>query len=139
MANPAARGQSLVCLGASCAGRVRESAPAGNGQLQHSCGHGARLLLGTRVVTMVEAMSKSIGQTEVLVAGGGPAGLATAIAARQAGFEVAVVDCAQPPIDKACGEGIMPDGLTALAALGVHVDARQAAPFRGIRFINGTG
>ena len=75
--------------------------------------------------------------TEVLVAGGGPAGLAAAIAARQAGFEVAVVDCAQPPIDKACGEGIMPDGLAALAALGIQVDARNVAPFRGIRFING--
>jgi flavin-dependent dehydrogenase len=74
---------------------------------------------------------------EVLVAGGGPAGLAAAIAARQAGFEVAVVDCAQPPIDKACGEGIMPDGLAALAALGIRVDVRQAAPFRGIRFIHG--
>ena len=76
-------------------------------------------------------------ETEVLVAGGGPAGLAAAIAARQAGFEVAVVDCAQPPIDKACGEGIMPDGLAALAALGVQVDARKRPPFRGIRFING--
>ena len=76
-------------------------------------------------------------RTDVLVAGGGPAGLAAAIAVRQAGFEVAVVDCAQPPIDKACGEGIMPDGLAALAALGVRVDPRHAAPFRGIRFING--
>jgi menaquinone-9 beta-reductase len=76
-------------------------------------------------------------QTEVLVAGGGPAGLAAAIAARQAGFEVAVVDCEQPPIDKACGEGIMPDGLAALAAFGVQVDPSDAAPFRGIRFING--
>ena len=75
--------------------------------------------------------------TDVLVAGGGPAGLAAAIAARQAGFEVAVIDCALPPIDKACGEGIMPDGLAALAALGVRVDPSQAAPFRGIRFING--
>ena len=74
---------------------------------------------------------------EVLVAGGGPAGLAAAIAARQAGFEVAVVDCAQPPIDKACGEGIMPDGLAALAMLGIHVDDSVASPFRGIRFING--
>lgn len=81
-------------------------------------------------------MSK-LRQTEVLVAGGGPAGLAAAIAARQAGFDVAVVDCERPPIDKACGEGIMPDGLAALAALGVHVDANQAAPFRGIRFVNG--
>lgn len=76
-------------------------------------------------------------EAEVLVAGGGPAGLAAALAARQAGFEVAVVDCARPPIDKACGEGIMPDGLTALAALGVQVNASQAAPFRGIRFIDG--
>ena len=67
--------------------------------------------------------------TEVLVAGGGPAGLAAAIAARQAGFEVAVVDCAQPPIDKACGEGIMPDGLAALAALGIQVDARRRGAF----------
>jgi flavin-dependent dehydrogenase len=76
-------------------------------------------------------------EAEVLVAGGGPSGLAAAIAARQAGFDVAVVDCAQPPIDKACGEGIMPDGLTALAALGIRVDARDAAPLRGIRFVNG--
>ncbi len=76
-------------------------------------------------------------EAEVLVAGGGPAGLAAAIAVRQAGFDVAVVDCARPPIDKACGEGIMPDGLAALAALGVQVDARRSAPFRGIRFLNG--
>ena len=75
-------------------------------------------------------------EAEVLVAGGGPAGLAAAIAARQAGFRVAVVDCAQPPIDKACGEGIMPDGLTALAALGVRVNTAQAAAFQGIRFIH---
>ncbi len=48
-----------------------------------------------------------------------------------------MVDCAQPPIDKACGEGIMPDGLAALATLGIHVDDSVASPFRGIRFING--
>jgi flavin-dependent dehydrogenase len=56
-------------------------------------------------------------QTEVLVAVGGPSEVAAAIAARQAGFEVAVVDCGHPPIDKACVEGIMPDGLAALAAV----------------------
>ena len=74
--------------------------------------------------------------TEVFVAGGGPAGLAAALAARQAGFDVTVADCAHPPIDKACGEGIMPDGLTALQRLGVHLDVSQAMPFVGIRFIN---
>ena len=48
--------------------------------------------------------------TDIFVIGGGPAGLATAIAARQRGFDVVVADGAQPPIDKPCGEGLMPDG-----------------------------
>jgi menaquinone-9 beta-reductase len=76
-------------------------------------------------------------ETEVLVVGGGPAGLAAALAARQAGFDVLVADSAHPPIDKACGEGIMPDGLAALERLGVRLDVAKAAPFSGIRFING--
>ncbi|MBV9074017.1 MAG: FAD-dependent monooxygenase [Acidobacteria bacterium] len=78
----------------------------------------------------------AIFNTEVLVAGGGPAGLAAAIAARQCGLEVTLVDCARPPIDKACGEGIMPDGLAALAKIGVTLSAENACPFQGIRFIN---
>ncbi|MGB7556286.1 MAG: FAD-dependent monooxygenase [Candidatus Korobacteraceae bacterium] len=82
-------------------------------------------------------MHESIHETEVFVGGGGPAGLAAAVAARMAGFAVTVVDCAQPPIDKACGEGIMPDGLSVLAQLGVTVNPETAAPFRGIRFVNG--
>lgn len=81
-------------------------------------------------------MSKFISQAEVFVAGGGPAGLAAAIAARQAGFDVTLADCAQPPIDKACGEGIMPDGLSALRELDISVDPASAATFRGIRFLN---
>jgi menaquinone-9 beta-reductase len=78
----------------------------------------------------------AIYDTEVFIAGGGPAGLAAAIAARQKGFEVTLVDCAQPPIDKACGEGIMPDGLTALGLLGISLSPLSAFPFRGIRFVN---
>lgn len=78
----------------------------------------------------------TVHDTEVFVAGGGPAGLAAAIAARQRGFQVTVVDCALPPIDKACGEGIMPDGLTALRNLGVSLSPLSAHPFRGIRFVN---
>jgi len=38
------------------------------------------------------------------VIGGGPAGLAAAIAARQQGLRVLVAEGARPPIDKACGE-----------------------------------
>jgi len=81
-------------------------------------------------------MSKTIAESDVFVAGGGPAGLAAAIAVRQAGFPVTVVDCAEPPIDKACGEGILPDGLASLARLGIRLDPTVAAPFRGIRFIS---
>jgi flavin-dependent dehydrogenase len=77
--------------------------------------------------------------TDVFIAGGGPAGLATAIAARRAGFSVVVADMSQPPIDKACGEGIMPDGLEALGRLGIRVPAEACVPFRGIRFVDAAG
>ena len=73
--------------------------------------------------------------TEVFVVGGGPAGLAAAIAARQAGFDVTLADAARPPIDKTCGEGIMPEGLLALQKLGVSLPLEQGAPFNGIRFV----
>jgi 2-polyprenyl-6-methoxyphenol hydroxylase-like FAD-dependent oxidoreductase len=75
--------------------------------------------------------------TDVLVIGGGPAGLAAAIAARKKGFEVTVADGANPPIDKACGEGLMPGTLMALRELGVEIQPRDGMAFRGIRFLNG--
>jgi flavin-dependent dehydrogenase len=77
--------------------------------------------------------------TDVFVIGGGPAGLAAAIAARQKGFSVIVADRAQGPIDKACGEGLMPDGLKALAELGVSLDECETGSFRGIKFIGAEG
>ena len=72
----------------------------------------------------------------MFVIGGGPAGLAAAIAARQQGFRVAVADASQPPIDKACGEGLMPDGVAALDKLGIMVKAEDSHPFTGIRFLS---
>ena len=77
------------------------------------------------------------GNTDILVVGAGPAGLATAIAARQLGSNVMVVDGRQPPIDRACGEGLMPDGVAALCSLGIQPAIADAAPFRGIRFVAG--
>ena len=74
-------------------------------------------------------------ETDVFVIGGGPAGLAVGIAARQKGLSAIVADHALPPIDKACGEGLMPDGIVALAKLGVKVDAAPGFPFCGIRFL----
>jgi flavin-dependent dehydrogenase len=76
-----------------------------------------------------------LNSTDVFVIGGGPAGLAAAIAARQQGFRVIVADGARMPIDKPCGEGLMPDGLAALERLGVSVEGADSYPFRGIRFL----
>ena len=78
-----------------------------------------------------------VNTTDVLIIGGGPAGLATAIAARQRGFGLVVADGAQPPIDKPCGEGLMPDGRDALQTLGIEIPAQDSHPFRGIRFVSG--
>ena len=78
---------------------------------------------------------KALGVADVLVIGGGPAGLAAAIAIRSKGLEVVVMDAASPPIDKACGEGIMPSGVEALRRLGVDLSSDDAFPLRGIRFI----
>lgn len=75
--------------------------------------------------------------TDVLVVGGGPAGLATAIAARQRGLDVVVVDGWQPPVDKPCGEGLMPDACAALATFGVTLLPEESHPFHGIEFISG--
>jgi menaquinone-9 beta-reductase len=72
--------------------------------------------------------------TEVLVVGGGPAGLATAIAARMKGFDVTVVEGAKPPIDKACGEGLMPGTAAALRALGLAIGPGDGQVLRGVRF-----
>jgi flavin-dependent dehydrogenase len=70
---------------------------------------------------------------DVLVAGGGPAGLAAAIRCAQAGLSVAVAEPRPGPIDKACGEGLMPAAVARLAQLGVTPAGR---PLRGIRYVD---
>jgi menaquinone-9 beta-reductase len=74
-------------------------------------------------------------KVDVFVIGGGPAGLAAAIAARQRGMSVAVADGTEPPIDKACGEGLMPETIAALGELGVEIQPDAGYRFRGISFL----
>lgn len=78
----------------------------------------------------------TVGRPEVdlLVVGGGPVGLAAAVEARLAGLDVVVVDPRGTPVDKACGEGVMPGGVAALARLGVEPAGR---PFVGIAYRSG--
>ena len=68
---------------------------------------------------------------DVLVVGGGPVGLASAIEARLAGLTVALVEPRDGDIDKACGEGLMPGALPLLARLGVDPDGM---PLRGVSY-----
>jgi flavin-dependent dehydrogenase len=72
---------------------------------------------------------------DVLVAGGGPAGLAVAIRCALAGLSVTVAEPRTTPIDKACGEGLMPAAVARLDAIGVHPDGH---PLRGIRYADAT-
>ena len=71
---------------------------------------------------------------DVFVVGGGAAGLGAAIACAQRGMRVGVCDLAYPPIDKALGEGLLPDAIDAASALGIDLlDAGKH--FQGIRFL----
>src|SRR5579859_166260 len=75
--------------------------------------------------------------TDVLVVGGGPAGLAAAIALRKKGLSAIVVDAAKPPIDKACGEGLLHGTLAALRELGIYIQSEDGESFQHICFIDG--
>lgn len=76
-------------------------------------------------------------RSEVIVVGAGPAGIVAAIAARRLGLQAIVLDARTPPIDKPCGEGILPQGAAALRRLGISLPPECAFPFRGIRFVDG--
>jgi flavin-dependent dehydrogenase len=70
---------------------------------------------------------------DVVIAGGGPIGLATALYAARAGLDVVVREPRRGVIDKACGEGLMPAAVSALLDLGVELGGRTLA---GIRYVD---
>lgn len=74
--------------------------------------------------------------TDAVIIGGGPAGLAAAIALQMKGLQTLVVEAMKPPVDKGCGEGLMPDALDSLATLGIDISPDEGHPFTGLRFLN---
>jgi 2-polyprenyl-6-methoxyphenol hydroxylase-like FAD-dependent oxidoreductase len=70
---------------------------------------------------------------DLVVVGGGPAGASLAIAAGRAGLSVDLLEARHHPRDKACGEGIMPSGVRALARLGFS-DGCGGQRYWGVRY-----
>ena len=72
---------------------------------------------------------------DVAVVGGGPVGLAAALGAARQGLSAVVLEPRDGPVDKACGEGLMPGAVAALARLGVYP---VGVPLKGIRYLAGS-
>jgi flavin-dependent dehydrogenase len=78
---------------------------------------------------------------DVIVVGGGPAGLAVGAEAARAGLDALVLERRSLPADKACGEGVLPGGVRALEAMGVLslIDPADRSTVRAIRWVQEDG
>lgn len=76
-------------------------------------------------------------RADVVVAGAGPAGSAAATLLAERGWSVALLDKAQFPRPKICGEYLSPEAARVLDRLGVlkAVDAAGAQPLSGMRIV----
>lgn len=85
-------------------------------------------------------MSRDVGpaggfDADLLVAGGSTAGLSTAIYAAYSGMRVIVFEPREAPLEKACGEGLMPAAVSQLKEMGI--DCSEFHPLAGIKYISG--
>ena len=71
--------------------------------------------------------------TDLLVVGAGPAGSASAAWAARAGIDTLLLDAAEFPRDKPCGDGLTPRAIAELDALGLAPWLEGRARNRGLR------
>lgn len=78
---------------------------------------------------------------DVVVIGGGPAGLATAVAIGRTGSQVLVCESAVAPGLKPCGEGLLPRAFHELCALGLTSGEliAEGKPLHGVRYVSALG
>ena len=74
---------------------------------------------------------------DTVVVGASLAGSAAALVLARSGARVAVVDKATFPRPKTCGELLSPDGVAALARLGLDAEVRAAGAATARRFAPG--
>jgi flavin-dependent dehydrogenase len=80
-------------------------------------------------------------EVDVLIIGGGPAGLAAGIVCGRRGLRTLLCEKRSLPANKACGEGVMPTGVAYLERLGVRPFLRDGGyfPFEGICYVSPKG
>lgn len=79
--------------------------------------------------------------TKVAIIGGGPAGLMAGILLARTGVRCVLIERQTWPIDKVCGEGIMPTGVAVMLRSGLleHLDPARARAFAGLRYVDSSG
>ncbi|HVQ87114.1 MAG TPA: NAD(P)/FAD-dependent oxidoreductase [Actinomycetes bacterium] len=73
---------------------------------------------------------------DIIVVGGGPVGLVGGLVAAMSGLRACVIESRGEPVDKACGEGLMPHALALLDGLGVDPPGER---FDGISYLSASG
>lgn len=93
-----------------------------------------------------QTLGAILASPQVIVIGGGPTGLVAALNLARRQIPVTVLERKDWPVDKVCGEGLMPSGVEILRRLGVleHLSLESEKelhyfPFKGIRYIDPSG